>query len=337
MLNQPLYNALHRICGEVDVVHEDEPGSPLYRAHRGNIYLDFEKDEITQEFKVDCPICGDTRKRLYINYAILQDIKKGGVPVKTYHLMCCHNERCNLGPFYKELKEAIKNPEIFKIQPKPNDGKRRCNVRTDLPGVCHPINSDNAHIACKVYMQERGFDLNELYKQFHVMSCDRMDGMEYFGPVIIFPYYEGNSLVFWQARLPYNPTDKKTPKYIFGKGTKKSTIVYNKASALKEPVIIITEGVLDAIRVGPAGIALFGKYPSEMQTRIMSRVFALKKVVLMLDSDASKESVLWYEKYKNKGLFEKGLYLCKLDQGDPADMTREAIWQKVEEVINAEG
>ena len=106
-------------------------------------------------------------------------------------------------------------------------------------------------------------------------------------------------------------------------------MLYNRYHALTQKVIVITEGVLDAIRVGKSGVAIFGKHPSTQQTRIMSRIFKRKMGILMLDPDAEKEAEKWYDKYKGDVLFNKGLFLCKLEDKDPADHTQAELWDKI--------
>ena len=60
--------------------------------------------------------------------------------------------------------------------------------------------------------------------------------------------------------------------------------------------------------------------------------FSKKVGVLLLDADADSDALKWYNKYK-VGLFEKGLFLCKLEKGDPADYTRDEIWEIIIESI----
>ena len=277
---------------------------------------------------MNCPTCGDKRKRLYISYLVGSDMQYKGYPVKTYGLMHCHNENCNNIVLYHEIRRKLGNPPVLNVKQRTGPG----TIIADLPAPNYLINSSRAHPAPVEYMKRRGFDLDELAEDYGVRTCERIPGVEHLGQMILFPSYDGDKITFWQARLSYDPQDRR-PKYYFAKGTRKSDVLYGRYNALTSPVVVITEGVLDAIRVGKGGVAVFGKYPSVAQTRIMAHVFKRKLGILMLDPDAEKEAVKWYEKYKGDALFGKGLYLCRLTDRDPAEHTREELWDKLMESV----
>lgn len=334
ILNQPLYGALCDIFqGNVEVVHQGLHGEVSYTKNKLKYYA---KVTGGQEFKMNCPYCGDKRGRLYINYLVCADIKQRGEAVRTYHLMKCHNEGCNLVELYKEIKGRIKKGVSLNVQPKMAS---RAKHDTELPRPNYLINSPKAHAAPVAYMKSRGFDLDELAKVFGVRTCDRVPGVERLGQMVLFPAMDGQRVTFWQARMSYNPPKESgAPKYYFPPGSQKSEIIYNRFNALGEQVVVITEGVLDAIRVGKSGVAVFGKSPSVSQTRIMSRIFKRKLGVLMLDPDAEKEAVEWYNRYKGDAIFGKGLFLCRLQgERDPADHSREELWEKIIESIKKGG
>ena len=330
MLNPELYAVLSDMFdGDVDVSSEGEPGEVVYTAEGSKYYAHTEGGG--QEFRVNCPFCGDTRGRLYISYLVGADIKRNGEYVKTYHLMYCHNEGCNTLALYKKIRASIKNAPKIDIKPR----RTRARLELDLPKPNYPINSVKAHPAPVGYMTKRGFDLDELAEVYGVRTCERIPGVEHLGQMVLFPSYDGNRLSFWQARMAHDAfSGAKAPKYYFPQGSQKSETVYNRFNALAQPMVVITEGVLDAIRVGEAGVAVFGKHPSASQTRIFSRVFGRKLGVLMLDADAEKEATKWYRKYSGDALFAKGLYLCRLEDGDPADLTREELWRVITDCVS---
>jgi len=334
ILNPELYTVLSdRFKGDIEVVNQGDPGTIAYTkkiTRKGPIFY-AHTETSSQEFRVNCPYCGDKRGRLYINYLAVSKIKHQGAPVRTYHLMNCRNDNCRMGELYKELKRAIKNPPEITV-PKKLSSRNRVDLR--LPAPNYLINSPKAHAGPVSYMTGRGFDLDVLANDYGVRTCDKIPGVEFLGQMILFPCYDGERLTFWQARMSHNSLQNSTaPKYYFPQGSNKSEVVYNRYHALTETVVVITEGVLDAIRVGKAGIACFGKHPSVQQTRIMSRAFKRKIGVLMLDPDAEKEAVKWYNKYKGNVLFEKGLFLCRLKDRDPAEHTYEELWDKIIDCI----
>jgi hypothetical protein len=328
VLNHELHAVLSDIFkGEVEVINPGEPGTVLYDRESGKYYA--RPTDTSQQFRVNCPFCGDTRGRLFISYLVGADLRHRGQFVRTHRLLYCQNENCRTYDLYKQIKEGLKEPPTI-IVPKTVE-KARVDIK--LPAPNFPINSPKAHQGPAKYMESRGFDLEELSVKYGVRTCAKISDVEHLGQMILFPYYDGDKLTFWQARMCYDPDNKRMPKYYFPPGAHKSEVVYNRYNALTEQMVVITEGVLDAIRVGDSGVAIFGKHPSVAQTRIMSRAFRRKMGVLMLDADADKEATKWYEKYKGDALFEKGLFICRLEKGDPADHTRDELWDLIIQAV----
>ena len=329
MLNPGLYNLLYLMFdGQVEVANLGSPGKLTYSRYKDKYYA--RVGGPSQEFRVNCPMCKDTRGRLFINHYAVSNLRYKGRRVKTYHLFHCHNEDCRNVDLYEKLRDQYTDSETLEIPDRP---KFEAGPDMALPLKCLPINAPRAPKAPGVYLESRGFDLNELANTFHVKACEVLPDAPYLGQVSVFPCYDGSNLSLWQARISYDvPKGSRTPKYYFPPGSDKSSVVYNRFNAMHEKMVVITEGVLDAIRVGPSGLALFGKVPSAIQTRIISRVFRRKMGVLMLDPDAEKEAVKWYTKYRT-GLFDKGLFLCRLEDKDPAEHSREELWDKIVESI----
>ena len=325
VLNPDLYAVLCDIFrGEVEVVNPGSPGDIVYTKKGLKYYAHAENG--AQEFRVNCPYCGDTRGRLYINYLAVSNIKHRGLPVKTYHLMNCRNEGCSTIDLYKDLRKRVKNPPAITVK----EIKKKARIDLRLPSPNYLINSKKAHAAPVAYMRSRGFDLDELAEVYGVRTCERVPGVEHLGQMVLFPSYDGARLTFWQARMAHDAfPGSRAPKYYFPTGTQKSEILYNRFHAIGEKMVVITEGVLDAIRVGKQGVSVFGKHPSVAQTRIMKRIFKRKMGVLMLDPDAAKEARKWYNKYKGDAIFGKGLFLCELQDKDPAEHTREELWEVI--------
>ena len=104
---------------------------------------------------------------------------------------------------------------------------------------------------------------------------------------IIFPVYENEEMVYFQARC----VGEGHPKYLNPKKGhfKKSrrAIIFNLERAKDE--VVITEGWLDAISI-KNGVATFGKMVSEEQVLLLlSRKF--KRYIILFDDDATKESL----------------------------------------------
>jgi hypothetical protein len=62
-----------------------------------------------------------------------------------------------------------------------------------------------------------------------------------------------------------------------------AAVQWNKANALPRPVCVISEGPLDAARIGAPGLAVMGKSLSENQARLVADYF--RRVILVADND----------------------------------------------------
>jgi hypothetical protein len=210
-----------------------------------------------------------------------------------------------------------------------------------LPQGCVPINSMEAPIQCREYLESRGFDLSELYNQWQVMAVDRLEEYPEHGPKIIYPIICNGAIAFWQARLCFTPTKEQQHngirKYYFTAGSKKSDFLYNKDAAIDSltssdiGIVVLVEGVTDVHKVGPKGLAFFGKTPSLRQCQIIKNTpLSSAYGILLLDGDASEDVDAFMEKYSGDKLFDKGLIPIRLPEDqDPGDLSRESIWELI--------
>jgi hypothetical protein len=136
---------------------------------------------------------------------------------------------------------------------------------------------------------------------------------------IVLPVFEREHLVYYTGREIFktsrkylNPSKKFCPKG-------KSEFLFNLSTARGEGTAILVEGILDAMRVGEKGVALFGTDLSEIQlTKLLSREVA--KVIICLDSDAVIQSVKMAQKISK--YIE--CFVTFLKSGDPADIEDDA-------------
>lgn len=108
-------------------------------------------------------------------------------------------------------------------------------------------------------------------------------------------------------------------KILNPKGFSASRLIYNYDKI--EEKIIITEGVFDAIRVYPYGVALFGKHMSKQQQALILRKRP-KKVYVMLDSDAVQDAQKISSMLASMGL---NVYCVELPYGDPGSLPKDQI------------
>jgi len=141
---------------------------------------------------------------------------------------------------------------------------------------------------------------------------------------LIIPSFENGKATYFVARAfmagiepPYkNPGGEEC-------GIGKSEIVFNIDGAREEGIAVICEGVFDAIRVGKAGVAIFGTSISEVQLQKLLLLSKPMKYYVMLDQDAIKSAVKIASLLK---AYQTQVSLIIPPKGDPGDWPREDIW-----------
>lgn len=325
-LNPALYETLVKLYGKVIIVNEGQEGS-FEQIYSDGTYVATRAHD-SEQYSIDCPVCGDKRQRLYISHWAFRDLKYKSRKVVTTGLMHCHNEKCNLVEVRKDISNYIdwgrtNNVPVMKTK------SLMSAADMPMPEGSIPINSPDADKEVKDYLLGRGFDLDELYTKWDVHAVTELAQYHKYGPKVIYPVYWNGKRVFWQARLCWDPTKEDThngiKKYYFPPGTCKSKYLYNRDLARGQKIVILVEGVTDVHKVGDNAIATFGKAISISQLQILANVFSLSTGILLLDSDAGKEAEEFVIKYKT-GLFKGGLYPVYLKDKDPGSCSREEIW-----------
>lgn len=240
------------------------------------------------EFSVNCPCCHergeptqDTHKKLWIN--------------NTTGVFYCY--RCQWDgsiirlvqkvmniDFTKTLKilkgDSVSQLEIMnmKLVLEARDLDRGAEElpEVDLPYGYNPI--DGPH----EYLAERGVPVS--YAMRHEWG---FSDAGYTKNRIIVPFFMENNLVFWQARATWSePKNKDFKKVLNPSGLSvKCGILYNYDHAKEFKQIVITEGFMDALKVGPDAVATNGKNLHERQCEYLQKTNA-KEIVLLWDRDA---------------------------------------------------
>lgn len=117
---------------------------------------------------------------------------------------------------------------------------------------------------------------------------------------VIIPYLdEFDKVIYWTGRCIY---ENKRPKYYNCPEADASHFVYNVFTDVLE--VVITEGVLDAIKFGKNGIATGGKSVSDIQIdAIVARNF--KRIILVPDNEeyekGPKATIELFKKLRERG------------------------------------
>lgn len=140
--------------------------------------------------------------------------------------------------------------------------------------------------AAQQYMTKvRGFRLSEL----------TMAGVGYclkgeYGGYIIFPFYSGGKLIFFQGRkfAGHGPKMKNPKNEDFGIG--KSELIYNQDALFAYRTVDVVESITNALTLGGKSVAILGKSISPYQlSTIMGS--PCECVNLLLDSDAYEKAL----------------------------------------------
>jgi hypothetical protein len=294
-LNPALYALL---CAEFDTVRVANAGESMIggagltlSGRRG-----WKVAEGGEYYCVCCPYCNDTRFRLWINH--LWGVGHEDVPEdKFWWAACCYNEGCLEN---RDNVWDLRGRTWSRIGPvsKPAQAARAGQLTMPtsdvaLPGECIPVHQLPAdHYAVQYLRNRRGLDPELLYENYEAMWCERADP-KYTAATgrIIFPIRMRGIRVGWQGRYPSDDVDWKVArlaKYYTMPGMHKSGVLYNFDKAVQMPFCIVVEGVTDAIALGEYGVAILGKTISPHQVDLIVRNW--RKVLIMLDPDAAKES-----------------------------------------------
>lgn len=148
-------------------------------------------------------------------------------------------------------------------------------------------------------------------------------------PRLLFPDYTDDVLVYWTARAIY---DHCEPKYMSASNSEKSMCVWNLNRVRPDRPIYVAEGIMSARACGTNGVAIYGKYLSEVQAAMLARRSSEHGVRIVLD--AGKDS--WDKARMRKRVLAAverllrlntpcGMVLLPGDGTDPDDMPREQL------------
>ncbi len=226
--------------------------------------------------KGDCPSCGAKDKygvNLSQNRTNCFSCTYNGKPIEAIAM------RENLQGTSEVLK-FIKGFEGIEYVDPPQELLHQKTAK--MPEFYRPILLGRSQVSkcARNTLEKRGFNITEL----------AMKGVGYCtsGPYegrIILPFYEGGTLVYFNARAIFEGDIKfKNPSAEeFGVG--KSLLIYNIDALAIYPKVYLVESVTNALTMGDRGIAIGGKVLSNYQlSKLLNS--PIEGVVIGLDDDA---------------------------------------------------
>lgn len=143
--------------------------------------------------------------------------------------------------------------------------------------------------------------------------------------VIFFTYNSRGEYLYWNTRsIEPNPYLKSINAPAKENELGKRDVIFNLNRAIKEKMVVINEGVFDALTYRQYGIATFGKQVTEEQVLLLRENIPLTTpIMIMLDSDAVESSIqLASRLYKT----HKRVYIIPHGDKDANDLgTKEAF------------
>lgn len=252
------------------------------------------------EVHYDCPICGDTRSRMYYN--------------TNNHKIYCHNcnwsgtmigfimemEKCNYETAYNKYKDIIDSHYI------PDDVLKEIKTSIFTDTFTHtiekrpiPLPEEYVKLSLSSNNLVNKRAINYLLKRAITWKQMKEHSMGYcisgdYANRIIIPIYEGSSLRFWIARTIGNASKmkEKSPSnedYQISK----SQVIFNIYTASKMfNTAVISEGIFDALSFGDIGVSLLGKrlYDDQLSILLSYKDYLTNGVYIALDYDAARDA-----------------------------------------------
>jgi hypothetical protein len=249
-------------------------------------------------YAVNCPYCGDTRHRLWINH-------RWGLYVpelRSDHLFLAHcfNEDCLARPGRAlELHAAIFSSFARGHDPDPvRPGRRLAGPLR--PGQYRPPGRhvDPLHLLeaghpANVYLRCRGYDPAWLGRAFSVGYCHvAYPEFAMASGRLIIPLTFRGVPSGWQSRYLGTPPHG-VPRYFSMQGMKKREILYNYDEARKHSFVVLVEGPTKVWSTGPEAVALLGCSISSYQAQLIA--LSWRTVLIYLDGSAIKQSAKIFE------------------------------------------
>jgi hypothetical protein len=244
-----------------------------------------------EHYAIDCVVCTDTRSRLYVHHCFGQrrHVPNFNQPGDQLLMLayCQHcQKRINLQGYIEGYVKSARDSSAetlgflnsgSSVAPPP---KRACPPM----GLTVPVHEMDPNDEVVKYLAGRGFNVEYLGKVAGAVAMlDHPDGIiaSMTRGRIGFPFYVDGELKTWQARLAFDSKKKWPPKWWFPGQTSK--VPWNVDVAAGFEVVILCEGILSAVNMGPAAVAVCGKTLTAESLEIVKKKW--KRAFVALDPD----------------------------------------------------
>lgn len=276
------------------------------------------------ELQYCCPFCGEQKYKFYVKESLQSD---NGL----YHCKKCDatgNPITFMKDYYsitgREAKDLLESKNIdFTISPLDNYSnetteserlilqlrgahKEQSKIISTKPPrlpVGFKYLKDNLHnkesFPFLYYLKNRGITLEQIKKYNIAYIVDgyfyKTDGNKapLRNSVIFFTFDNNGNYKYWNTRsIEKNPYLKSINAPAKDNEYKRKDCIFNFNNARKEKIMIITEGVFDALTFDKFGVATFGKQVTQEQLNQIIKYTSKDTIIyIMLDSDALTNNI----------------------------------------------
>lgn len=335
-LNPLLYSLLEHRFGEVRIANEGVPAQVQSFQDPLNPRRKVKRGTWGEYYRISCPFCNDCDHKLWVNHTYGADVDTNTGRRTDTHLARCYKNACLDKPGKLEQFEDLVFGAHKRMMPKMVIRATTYEAgpkATDSAGVVVPLTELPDYHPAVEYLVGRGFDIKELTDAFEIGVCTEPSSVRYSlmrGRIYI-PIYFNRQLVGWQGRVVGNTAYGS--KYYNAPGTPKSQLLYNYDTAVKQPVVVVVEGVPSVWRLGAAAVCIFGKTMSAWQQMTVTTAWAGKPVFIMLDHDAQTELENTVHLLCQRGVNVVPVFLP--DARDPADYSRPELLEILSSAASA--
>ncbi len=310
MINKTLYRALAETFPDVTVVEENEPGGYSRQIvqkevdGRRNRYVNYKHIDGRsrgERYRLNCPFCGDTKKRLWVSHLFLKydldALRRNWGNVHCFHHEC-HSDFENK----RTLAEMIGyDLDAIEVSARPTEflGMKAVDLNEvreiGLPGLCTPIHELDWQHPAVSYLTGRGLDAVKLGMEYGISWVSRGYKLTALDNRILVPLFRKGHLVGWSARVvgKLDESFDAPAKWLHSPGGM-SGMLYGLGGAMAGPVAVAVEGPIDKWAVGKSAFAVLGKsfgYEKQQRLRQAAMVSPVQLFVVLLDPKQDERSL----------------------------------------------
>lgn len=266
----------------------------------------------SREYLLTCPRCGSSRLRWNVAknaWVCWGHPTQQGRSGNTLSLICALEDVEEIDAIGIVLNGYIGGDAQIEalsggLVEAPKRGIRR------LPQIQWPIGVDRLtepcapHARAWEYLATRGITADQVRE--YQLGYGRSGRLEHY---IVFPVFMDRAMVFWQARATYDPptgiTSEARRNWVTLTGYRKtlnppsigqnatgSEVVFNLDRASTYEAIVICEGPVDAMKVGPNAVALLGKVAQAVKVQRLIRTAARAFIVYLDRGEEERKCAL---------------------------------------------